>query len=525
IDLAPGSRYTDVLGAGDRMPIQRQRRITLSRRVVATLTSTASDRDKGAPMYLRTQVMTTYQNGQWTSDASAPQPLMGSRLPNGNSGYQMFSAFDGYPSNAPVPSKDRHDVRLLVNLPGAVPLPYSAQRVSTPATLSCMMTAEDLLQCTPAAQRVAYSIEHQAWRPSIPYGIGAALHPRSRATSEPGFLHAVKRARSAPEDVLAPLRPLAQQLVGPEPLSPLGAAQKVQDYFRRQYVYSLDVNLAKEGDPIVDFVLHRRPAYCEYFASGMVLLLRAVNIPARVIGGFVVGEYYPWSGQWVIRQRDAHAWAEVFDAASGRWVAFDATPPVATQTLKPKGLVGLINQGLVWTELHLYAVMTQVNPADFKTGLKDRLHQSLAYLYRPYTLAIAGIITALTWLLIRWRQGRLHLSWRRAWRRRKHRSPALHPEPIAAEAQQQFARVALILEQWGWPIGVAETLQDYLDRVTPQCHASGQADTALVPALHHFAQAYTRLRFQPHPTNPETTVCSTTQEQLTRLQYWADQVV
>ena len=526
IDLAQGSRYTDVLGAGNRMPIQRQRRIALSRRVVATLTGTNTDPDRGksAPMYLRTQVMTTYQNGQWTSDASAPQPLVGSWTPNGNSSYRIFSAFDGHPPNVPVSSKDRHDVRLLVNLRGAVPLPYSAQRVSTPATLSCMMTAEALLQCTPAAQLVAYRIEHQAWRPSIPYGIGAALHPRSRATSESGFLHAVKRARSAPEDVLALLRPLARQLVGPEPLSPLAAAQKVQDYFRHQYVYSLDVNLAKEGDPIADFVLHRRPAYCEYFASGMVLLLRALDIPARVVGGFVVGEYHPWIGQWIVRQRDAHAWAEVFDAASGRWVAFDATPRLAIQSLQHKGLLGLIDQGLAWTELHLHAVISQISQADFQTGLKYRLRKSMAYLYRPYTLAISGIIAALTWLLIRWHQGRLRLSWHRARRRRKHPSPGLHPEPIAAAAQQQFARVALILEQWGWPIGVSETLQDYLDRVTTQCHASGLADTALIPALDHFAQAYSNLRFQPHPTNPETVVFST-QEQLTRLQYWADQLM
>jgi len=527
IDLAQGSRYTDVLGAGDRMPIQRQRRITLFRRVVATLTSTdtAPDRGKGAPMYLRTQVMTTYQNGQWISDASAPQPLIGSRPPHGNNGYRIFSAFDGHPSNAPVSSKDRHDVRLLVNLRGAVPLPYSAQRVSTPATLSCTMTAEDLLQCTPAAQLVAYSIEHQAWRPSIPYGIGAALHPRSRATSESDFLHAVKHARSAPKDVLALLRPLARQLVGPEPLSPLAAAQKVQDYFRYQYGYSLDVNLGKEGDPIVDFVLHRRPAYCEYFASGIVLLLRALDIPARVVGGFVVGEYNSWIGQWIVRQRDAHAWAEVFDAASGRWVAFDATPRLATQSLRHQGLLGLIDQGLAWTGLHLHAVMSQIYQANFKTGLKYRLRKSMVYLYRPYTLAISGVLAALTWLLIRWRQGRLRLSWHKAWQYRKHCSPGLHPDPIAAEAQQQFARVALILEQWGWPISVSETLQDYLDRVTTQCHASSQADTALVPALNHFAQAYTRLRFQPHPANPETAVFSTTQEQLTRLQYWADQVV
>ena len=525
IDLAQGSRYTDVLGAGDRMWIQRQRRITLSRRVVATLTNPAPDTGKGSPMYLRTQVMSTYQNGQWTSDASAPQPLIGTWAPNGNSGYRIFSAFHDHTATAPATSTKRHDVRLLVNLRGAVPLPYSTQRVSTPATLSCMLTSEDLLQCTPAAQLVTYSIEHQASRPSIPYGIGAALHPLARATAESVFLRAVNRARSAPEHVLAPLRKLARQLVGPEPVSPMAAAQKLQHYFRRHYVYSLDVNLAKEGDPIVDFVLHRRPAYCEYFASGMVLLLRALDIPARVIGGFVVGEYNPVARQWIVRQRDAHAWAEVFDASSGRWVAFDATPRLATQSFMRQGLLGLLDQGLAWTELQLHAVMSRVYQADFKTGLRHLLRTSMAYFYRPSTMVILGVMAALLGLVIRWCQGRLRLSWSWSWRRRKRRSPNLHPDPVVAEVQQQFARVAVILQQWGWPIGVSETLQDYLDRVTAQHHASGHTDTALIPALYRFAQIYTRLRFQSRPVNPETAVSATTQEQLTRLRDAADRIV
>jgi hypothetical protein len=135
IDLVQGGRYTDGLGAGDRMRIQRQRRITLSRRVVATLTSPepAPDQSNGEPMYLRTQVLSTYQGGQWTSDTSAPQPLIGSWMVNGHSGYRVLSAFEGRPANASTPSGRRHDVRLLVNLRGAVPLPYSTQRVSTPS--------------------------------------------------------------------------------------------------------------------------------------------------------------------------------------------------------------------------------------------------------------------------------------------------------------------------------------------------------------------------------------------------------
>jgi hypothetical protein len=96
---------------------------------------------------------------------------------------------------------------------------------------------------------------------------------------------------------------------------------------------------------------------------------------------------------------------------------------------------------------------------------------------------------------------------------------------VAAEAQKQFARVGAILQQQGWPIGASETLQDYLDRVTTSYHACGHPDTALIPALNRFAQTYTRLRFQPYPTTPETDVSIVMQEQLIRLHDLADQIV
>lgn len=74
-----------------------------------------------------------------------------------------------------------------------------------------------------------------------------------------------------------------------------------------------------------EFLLQERRGHCEYFAAGMVVLLRAQDVPARIVGGFYGGKLNPLTGQWVLSLSDAHAWVEVWDA--GRWVVYDPTPP------------------------------------------------------------------------------------------------------------------------------------------------------------------------------------------------------
>lgn len=74
-----------------------------------------------------------------------------------------------------------------------------------------------------------------------------------------------------------------------------------------------------------EFLLDVRRGHCEYFAAGMVVLLRAVGIPSRIVGGFYGGKLNPLTGYWVMALSDAHAWVEVWDA--GRWVTYDPTPP------------------------------------------------------------------------------------------------------------------------------------------------------------------------------------------------------
>ena len=77
---------------------------------------------------------------------------------------------------------------------------------------------------------------------------------------------------------------------------------------------------------LVGFVTQTRAGYCQYFAGAMTLMLRYLGIPARVAVGFAGGTYSAKSQSWLVTDRDAHAWVEVWFKGYG-WLPFDPTPP------------------------------------------------------------------------------------------------------------------------------------------------------------------------------------------------------
>jgi len=79
------------------------------------------------------------------------------------------------------------------------------------------------------------------------------------------------------------------------------------------------------GDPLAVFLFDAREGYCEYFATAMTIMLRAIGIPARMAGGFMAGEYNPISGSWTVRRKHSHSWTEAWFPPYG-WIEFDATP-------------------------------------------------------------------------------------------------------------------------------------------------------------------------------------------------------
>jgi transglutaminase-like putative cysteine protease len=92
--------------------------------------------------------------------------------------------------------------------------------------------------------------------------------------------------------------------------------------------YSLNAPLSPKGVDVVDyFLFHSKEGWCEQIASSLVVLARSAGIPARVATGFATGSRDPLTGRFVVRESDAHAWAEVYFNGIG-WQGFDPTQSV-----------------------------------------------------------------------------------------------------------------------------------------------------------------------------------------------------
>jgi protein-glutamine gamma-glutamyltransferase len=100
----------------------------------------------------------------------------------------------------------------------------------------------------------------------------------------------------------------------------------IRNYLRNNYGYSLNPPSIQPDDPIGSFLFESKQGYCEYFAAAMVVMLRSVNVPARIVNGFQTGTFNRLGGDFIVRARDAHSWVEVYFPGYG-WLPFDPTPP------------------------------------------------------------------------------------------------------------------------------------------------------------------------------------------------------
>lgn len=109
----------------------------------------------------------------------------------------------------------------------------------------------------------------------------------------------------------------------------------IEAYMRANYEYSIDSPVPPSGQDAVDhFLFETDVGFCEQFASGTVVMLRSLGIPARVVAGYTPGDRNPFTGYYEVRSSDAHSWVEVWFPRLG-WYEFDPTfdVPLATTEL------------------------------------------------------------------------------------------------------------------------------------------------------------------------------------------------
>jgi hypothetical protein len=132
-----------------------------------------------------------------------------------------------------------------------------------------------------------------------------------------------------------PLARLAQQVAG-RARTPYDAVLRLENWFVASGGFRYSNHPLVVAPPLVSFVTSTRAGYCQYFAGAMALMLRYLGIPARVAVGFAGGTYDASANAWLVTDRDAHAWVEVWFKGFG-WLPFDPTPAAPGAAARPIG--------------------------------------------------------------------------------------------------------------------------------------------------------------------------------------------
>ncbi len=104
-------------------------------------------------------------------------------------------------------------------------------------------------------------------------------------------------------------------------------ARRAAAWLQARHSYSMQSKTPRgKGDILVSWMASTEPGHCELFAGSLVLLARAAGVPARMVTGFKGGVWNETSGHISVKNSDAHAWTEIWEAELVSWLRCDATP-------------------------------------------------------------------------------------------------------------------------------------------------------------------------------------------------------
>jgi len=278
-------------------------------------------------------------------------------------------------------------------------------------------------------------------------------------------------------------------------------AVALERYLRTHYAYTLELPRTPHSDPLAHFLFERKKGHCEYFASSMAVMLRAVHIPSRLVTGFRGGEFNDVTGQYVVRASDAHSWVEVYFPGSG-WVSFDPTPGgnLSSRAGWSRLLLYVDAAASFWREWiinydtshqqalgeqaahggrHLYGELRHWYARHYQELLNSarRTHARVTRSPGRWTLAILLLVAFVTVLL------NLHRVVRAIADHRLRAHPDRSPEQAATLWYQHMLRR---MERYGWRKSPAQTPHDFVSRIQ---------EPALKNKVARFTRAYESARF------------------------------
>ncbi len=159
------------------------------------------------------------------------------------------------------------------------------------------------------------------------YSIADATSLRQASQNYPNWID--EHYLQVPESITPETRALAAELTAGLD-NPFDKAIAVRDYLRRNVSYNDQIDAPPDGvEPVHYILFDHQEAYCNYYASAMIMMLRSQGVPARFVAGYTQGEWDDESSSYRVRASNAHAWTEVFFPGYG-WVPFEATASIPT---------------------------------------------------------------------------------------------------------------------------------------------------------------------------------------------------
>lgn len=159
---------------------------------------------------------------------------------------------------------------------------------------------------------------------------------RNAGTDYPAWVR--ERYLQLPESLPLSVRQQAKAIAGNLP-TPYDQAAAVEAWLRENISYDDKTPAPPEDQDGVAYLLSIKRGYCDYYASAMIVMLRSLNVPARMAVGYAQGKYDPANGVYHVSEKDSHSWVEVYFPKYG-WVEFEPTasqPPVE----RPKPQLGI----------------------------------------------------------------------------------------------------------------------------------------------------------------------------------------
>ena len=369
--VAPSSGASpDELDRGPQNALSAQEQLDMTRRPrlsAATVMTVRSD----IVSFWRTNTYDRWDGAAWTNsdggsyrqlgpfgEITPPTDDLAATSPNARESTQEFrleSRFANSLPAAPSPVQVRSDSRLIQRPDGSIIAPEGLGRGATYTVTGrqVLMTADDIVKLGDGINVGAGS--------GSSAGGGSGDGSGDGSGEVPTIPNEIAQRYASTPKTTARVKALANQIVteaGAD--TAFDKVTAIEKWMGDNLEYSLDAPLAPQGvDVVDDFLFQSKLGWCEQIASSLVVMLREVGVPTRLATGFAPGERDGTSGRFIVRERDAHAWAEVWFPEVG-WVAFDPTAsvPLSGDAAAPRELpVGFAGLAVVLLFIGTVAVL------------------------------------------------------------------------------------------------------------------------------------------------------------------------